>query len=294
MILPRQLATASLALCLALALPLCLLSGCATLPAQRPEAPAAVEIGRNLLDEWEQGAHPQTLQGVAKVRVTTPERSFSGTQVILAAGPDQLRAEILSPFGTPLLVMTGSGSELAVLVPGENLFYFGRATAENLQRFTRLSLRLADLVNILLFQPPRIAYQSIETFHRPEGGWQVVLASGPRRQELHFDGEHRLIEARYLYLDELQLRLAYGDFAPGARGLPHRIDLGLPLEQTEASLIFKDLEIDRQFAPGAFTLSPPAGATVRLLGEMPAAPGVAEDNGAVPGTELPATHGGSK
>jgi hypothetical protein len=293
MILPVQFAASSLVLCLALALQVLLLPGCATLPPPRPvEMPAAEAIGRALLDEWDQGAHPQTLQGLAKVKVTTPERSLSGTQVLLAGTPDRLRAETLSPFGTPLLVMTGNGSELAVLLPGDNLYYLGRASPENLQRFTRLSLRLTDLVNILLFQPPRITYQQLATFHRPEGGWKVVLESGPRRQELHFDVDHRLIEVAYLYQAELQLRLAYGDYEPGAQGLPRRIDLVLPLQKTEASLIFKELEIDRPLAPEVFTLSPPAGATVKLLDELSAAPALEGENRATPGEGSPATQGG--
>jgi hypothetical protein len=250
-----------------LGLQLAVLSGCATLPAQRPEIPAAEVDGRMLLEEWLRSPRPGSLQGVAKVKLQTPERSLSGTQVLLAETPDRLRAETLSPFGTPLMVMAANGSELAVLVPGDNRFYQGRTTPENLGRFTRLPLRLAELVNILLFRPPRIAYQQLQTSPRTDGGWLVVLEAGPRRQELHFDAGRRLIGVAYLYDEELQLRLAYGEFAAEPLNLPRRIELVLPLQRTEVSLTFKELEVDRPFLPGVFTLVAPPGAMVTNLDE---------------------------
>ena len=275
---PPRLVLSVLAGCL-LGLQLAILSGCATLPAHRLETPAADVDGRTLLDEWLRSPRPESLQGVAKIKLQTPERSLSGTQVLLAGAPDRLRTETLSPFGTPLMVMAANGSELAVLLPGDNRFYQGRATPENLGRFTRLPLRLAELVNILLFRPPRIAYQQLQTSPRADGGWLVVLETGPRRQELLFDADRRLIGVAYLYDGELQLRLVYGEFAAEPLNLPRRIELVLPLQRTEVSLTFKELEVDRPFLPGVFTLVAPAGATVTNLDET-AMPSGGEETGA--------------
>jgi len=257
---------------LALCLSLLVLSGCATLPASQPGTLAAGETGRTLLAEWlRRSAEPQSLQGVAKVRVQTPARTLNGTQVILAGAPDRLRAETLSPFGTPLLVLAANGTELAVLLPGDNLFYHGRATPENLGRFTRLPLRLADLVGILLSRPPLLAYQQLNAFALADGGWRIELEAGQRRQLLRFDAALRLLEVHYLTSGELQLRLAYGDYAEAGDHLPRRIDLELPLQQTQARLLFDELELDRQLLPALFTLEPPPGATVIGLDEVTAA-----------------------
>jgi len=248
---------------LALCLPLLVLSGCATLPVSQPGTLAAGETGRTLLAEWlQRSAQPQSVQGVAKVRVQTPQRTLNGTQVIVAGAPDQLRAETLSPFGTPLLVLAANGTQLAVLLPGDNLFYHGQATPENLGRFTRLPLRLADLVGILLSRPPLLAYQQLNAFTLADGGWRIELEAGQRRQFLRFDAALRLLEVHYLTAGELQLRLAYGDYAEAGDHLPRRIDLELPLQQTQARLLFDELELDRQFLPALFTLEPPPGATI--------------------------------
>lgn len=243
-----------------------LLPACATLPEPRQQAPVASEQGAALLDEWLlRGSRSQTLQGVAKVRVQTPGRTLNGTQVLLAESPSRLRAETLSPFGTPLLVMTVNDTELAVLAVGDNRFYRGRATPDNLGRFTRLPLRAADLVGILLYRPPLVAYRTLEAFRLEDGGWLLTLDDGDRRQELQFDRERRLTGVRYLYGAELQLRLGYGDFEADPQRPPRRIELELPLERIQADLAFRELETGRQPAPGLFTLSPPEGAMVTDL-----------------------------
>lgn len=259
----RRLSNLLSRLSLALCLPLLVLSGCATLPVSQPGTLAAGETGRTLLAEWlRRSAQPQSVQGVAKVRVQTPQRTLNGTQVIVAGAPDQLRAETLSPFGTPLLVLAANGTQLAVLLPGDNLFYHGQATPENLGRFTRLPLRLADLVGILLSRPPLLTYQQLDAFALAEGGWRIELAAGQRRQLLHFDAALRLVEVHYLTAGVLQLQLGYGDYAESGDILPRQIELKLPLQQTQASLLFNELEADRQLLPALFSLEPPPGATL--------------------------------
>jgi hypothetical protein len=225
--------------------------------------------GRDLLDEWSAGtACQQSLQGVARIRVQTPERTASGTQVLLTEAPDRLRTEILSPFGTPLLIMAANGTDLGVLLPGDNLFYHGRATPENLGRFTRLPLRLAELVAILLARPPLIDYRELQAYLLADGGWRLELTAGPRHQVLGFDPARRLIDVRYLYGEEMQLHLTYGESGTEACGLARRIDLSLPLQQTSASLSFTEMTVNRQLPPELFSLSPPAGAQVVNLDEV--------------------------
>lgn len=262
-------ATSTLVFLLVIAAQLFIMSGCATLPDYHPQVPAVSDVGRILFDDWlARRGQTRAMQGVAKVKVQTPERSVNGTQVLLVEEPDRLRAETLSPFGTPLLVLTANDAELAVLVPGDNMFYRGRATPENLGRFTRLPLRLVDLVGILLSRPPLIAYRSLETFDLPDGRWLIRLEASPRCQELLFDAGQRLVEVRYLHDEELQLRLAYSEFDPEPQRFPRRIDLTLPQQQTQASLIFKEIETNRPSPSGVFAQSPPPGATVLVLDEM--------------------------
>lgn len=234
--------------------------GCATLPPVLPGTPVPAETGRALVAEWRQrSAAVDALQGVARVRVQTAERTVSGSQVLLVERPDRLRAETLSPFGTPLLLLAADGPRLAVLLPADNLYYSGRATPENLGRFARLPLRLSDLVGILLGRPPLLDERGMSAYRLPDGGWRVELDAAPRRQELLFDGSRRLTQVSYHYRDELQLRIAYDGFAADPPEFPRRIELTLPQQRIQASLAFSELAINRESRPETFTLRPPAG-----------------------------------
>jgi outer membrane lipoprotein-sorting protein len=267
---PLRLPLTTWAFWLAAMMLLGIVSGCATRPTYQQQVPAESSAGRSLFDDWQtRRTQYHSLQGVAKVRVQTPERTINGTQVILAEEPGRLRAETLSPFGTPLLVMVANETEFAVLVPGDNHFYRGWSTPENLSRFTRLPLHLADLVSILLSKPPLIAHDRLEAVQTTEGGWLIILESGQRRQELRFDAAQHLTMVQYLSDAKLQLRLVYGEFDGDALSSPHRIELQLPQQQIQAALIFKELEMNRQILPDAFTLVAPANATVTLLDEPP-------------------------
>ena len=245
-----------------------LLPGCATIPAGHTDRPVANTVGQGLLDDWlVRSDQNRTLQGLARFKVQTPERTVSGTQVVLAETPGRLRAETLSPFGTPLLIMTVSDAELAVLVTGDSRFYQGPPTPENLSRFTRLPLRPGDLVDILLQRPPVVARQSAATYMLAEGGWKVVLESSRRRQELRFDAERRLVGVSYLSGEEPQLTVVYGDFDGTTRAAPRRIEMALPAQKIQASLAFDDLALNRQFQPEVFRQSAPAGAILMRLDE---------------------------
>lgn len=241
--------------------------GCATLPPAAVKAvPAPPDAARAVLDEWSARAvRQQSLQGLAKVRVETPQRTLNGRQVLVVDAPDRLRAETLSPFGTPLLVLAASGGRLAASLPGERLYYHGAATPENLGRFSRLPLRLTDLVDIFLGRPPLLPAVQLRGYTRDDGGLQIETAAGGRRQTLTFDRAHNLAEVSYFSGDELQLQLFYGDYAVDT-GLPGRLEIYLPLQQTRASLVF--IERAAGAPPGElFTLPPPAGARSIALDE---------------------------
>ena len=254
---------------------LCLLTGCATLPPV-PASPAVrMADDGTLLKEWlSRAPGVRTLQGVAKARVQTPERSLSATQVILVEAPDRLRTEALSPFGTPVLVMATDGRELGAMLPGDRLLYRGKPTPENLERFTRMSLRLPELVGILLYRPPMLAYRQASTWQLAPGGWRVDLETPPRRQELLFDAERRLTEVRYLYQDELLLSLVYGDFRTELDLFPGRVELALPQQGVRVSLVYSEQILDQALKPELFVLQPAEGMTVVAIDEpLPAASG---------------------
>ncbi len=243
-----------------------LLSACAPLQSKFSGTAVNDEVGQSLLQGWqEHSALVHSVQGLAKVKVRTEEGSRSGTQVILAEQPGHLRAETLSPFGTPLLTLAANSERLSVLMPTQNRYYTGKASAENLGRFARIPLRLEDLVSVLLYQAPLIIAHAEETFALDRGGWLLIRSNANHRQELEFDSDRNLEEVRYFDSDELFLKISYARFDDQEPRFPSAFGIEIPKLQTTASLEFSELSTNREFLPGIFELKPPAGVTVIAL-----------------------------
>lgn len=249
-----------------LCLTVAFLVSCAPVRPKLVGDPVKQSFADGLIQEWsENSSKVSSVQGLAKVKVDTPEKSLNGTQVILAEKPNRLRAETLSPFGSPLLLLTADGETLRVSLPSRNVFYTGEATAANLGRFVRIPLRLTDLISVLLYQPPIIDSLREEAFELQEGGWLLVRYSSKRRQELTFNHARQLVEVRYYDRDELFLKIGYGEFAEEGDSFPQLFGIELPKQQTTASLKFSDLETNGRLRPGIFQLVPPATATIISL-----------------------------
>ena len=240
-----------------------LLSSCAPLRTRPIVAPVNRTFAEELIQEWSSTVVRFTsLQGLAKVRVQAPLNSLNGTQVLIVEKPDHLRAETLSPFGAPLLLLTADGARLGVSVPSQNVYYTGAATAENLGTFVNLPLRPADLVMVLLYQPPLLKSWKEEAFSLQEGGWLLVRHGTLRRQELVFNPLRQLTEVSYFDQNERVLQINYAQFPAQGETFPHMMSLIVPDRHATISLEFSDLETNAELRPGLFHLTPPPGARV--------------------------------
>jgi outer membrane lipoprotein-sorting protein len=252
----------------ALLLSTTLLASCAPVRPKRVGDQMTQGFAEMLMQEWsENSSQIISVQGLAKVKVFTTENSLSGTQVILAEKPDRLRAETLSPFGSPLLLLAADGEKLGVLLPARNIYYTGAASPANLGRFTRIPLRLSDLVSFLLYQPPMIDASSEEAFELGEDGWLLIRKGSSRRQELIFNHERQLVGMSYFDHDQLLLKITYGKFSENDDRFPLLFNIEIPEQKTTASLEFSDPETNGRLRPGIFQLTPPEGVTVVSLDE---------------------------
>ena len=243
-----------------------LLAACAPLQPPDDGLPAPAGTAERLLADWAaQAGRYHSIRGLAKVRVKTPQRNVSGTQVVLAERPDRLRAETIGTFGTPLLLLATDGNDLGVLVPSRNSYYFGKADADNIGRFTRIPVAADTLVRALLYSAPVVAYDDVNAWLLTDGGWLVELSGGSNRQEMVFDARRRLVETRYFNSGQLMLKVAYAGFAGNDSEFPHSIDIHLAEYDVQASLEFSELDINQVLQPDLFRLQPPAGVEMHDL-----------------------------
>jgi hypothetical protein len=205
------------------------------------------------------------MQGLAKVRVETPGNSLNGTQVVIVEKPDHLRAETLSPFGAPLLLLAADGVQLGVSVPQRNVYYTGAPPADNLASFVHLPLEPADLVDLLLYQPKLLEGWKESAFALREGGWLLVRYGTLRRQELVFNPLRQLVEVSFFEDNDLVMKVTYAQFPAEGRPFPHQMSFAAPGRFTTVTLEFSDLETNGVLRPGLFRLTPPPGAKVVYL-----------------------------
>jgi outer membrane lipoprotein-sorting protein len=240
-----------------------LLAACAVRPTVPPVVTPPVSA-ENLLERLADSATAFTsLEGMAKVRISTEARTQSVTEVLFAEKPDRLRLETLSPFGQPLLVMATDGKQIEVLVPGEGKLYRDDFTLAHLQRLTRLPLQLTDLVHLLLYQVPVIGHERLSVAPVAEGETLLTLyAAEGRRQELRFDRLLRLTGAAYYRGDELLLQVAYDRFTGESRPFPLTASLAMPASKTEATVAFTEVRTNVAIPAERFRLTPPRGVEV--------------------------------
>jgi len=252
---------------LALLVPVAL-AGCTARPGRTAKArPAKTIRVANVFARIDANAASlRSLRALASIELHDGGRAVHGRQVVLLAPPTRLRFDVLGPFGVVLQVTT-DGERVRAFDRGNKTFYDGRARAANLARFTRIDLRVREVVGLLLGTPvakrdvdrATVDYEAATGLWRVtsplEGGgvehlWveaeslrplrcEVVAANGVRRYDATF-GEHRTI-------DDVTV--------------PLRVTLSAPSSEIVIALSYSDIELNPPLSEELFRFEPPAGAT---------------------------------
>lgn len=206
-----------------------------------------------------------SLRGMARIRTEGPDGSASARQVLLLAKPSRLRAEVLGPFGQPLLLLAARDGQLSVFLPREQRFLQGAATPQRIARFTRAAVTTEQLVRLALYEVPLIAYGgSVVTRH--EVGYQLQLdGADSRRQQLDFDADGRLLSAIYLRGEEQLLKVVYDHFDGDQQDFPRKVTVTMPEQAASFSLAYSDIELNPELDAEYFTLQPPVGVVPEAL-----------------------------
>lgn len=132
------------------------LAGCALWPFRPPaDMPTYTEVMRGIRSR----KIPSHFRGLVAVDLHLPAESeegapqadggFAGKAVLLWQGPDSLRIEPLSPFGSPLYVVAARRGLLRIFSVRRGRFYEGPASAGAMRRWIGVPLSPALLVRSL-------------------------------------------------------------------------------------------------------------------------------------------------
>jgi len=243
-----------------------LFSACATVPILPPETPPAEEILRQV-DAWQEAL--QGLKGLAHVKVSSAERSWSVQQVLFARRPTLLRTESLSPLGTPILYMVTDGQKLDLYQPGENRYYQGTFQAGSHSLALPPELAPEEVVSFLLGGLPRRDYEKISIrAEAKEGLWVLDLFSSSREESQTLwvlPQPFHVLRAEF-HRPRFSYRVAYANFRLNKGILfPQRMRLTSADPQTRVSVEFQEMEINPDWGAQDFLLPIPRGATVLSL-----------------------------
>lgn len=239
-----------------------LLGACAaprtTLPPP-PEAGILLQKLESEQDRWRE------LDAAAQVGFKRDGKSLSTRQFMLLERPDRLRVDVLTLFSQLALQLTVADGELEVFLnnPAPGQYYRGPASDALLARFTRVPLRAAELVQLLLHAPPwmKDAPSRVEVAGER---YRLTLDAGTQRQQFYFDAELLLRRCVYLQGTQVLLAVDYDQF-DAENHFPRRVQIELPQQETRLAVVFSELRLNQGIKPGRFDLQPPSNALPLLI-----------------------------
>lgn len=210
----------------------------------------------------------QSLQSSARITVVTDKENFTATQVLFIHRPAQLRSEILlGPFATPVMSLSVDQGKLTVYQPLKGVFLEGKASVANIARFTRMPLRVEDLVGMILVAPPRFPFEqsSVSQLTAGDDRLNLVAGGGGVEQRFTFDPAGNLLQAAYFLEDRLQLQADYSGFDALQGNFPNSLKVSMPERQIVATMTFSESVINESIPSDKFMIRIPEGIQVQGL-----------------------------
>ncbi len=243
------------------------LSSCVHLPGGPTASllPSPQEV-RERLTARQQAVSSLILQG--EVELTAPQGALNGDHLIMGLAPDKLRAEVLGPFGQPLLRVVTDGRRLAVLSYRENRAYLGPASRANLARFLGLALSPGEIYALLAGCPPLLpppARAEVTPSDSSNLALLRLLEQGGQVSEgLLFDPADYAVERAWLESrgGGTNLEMSFGKFqaALGSR-YPGRLK-ATDGQGRSLLLISQEVKLNQKVDPALFEVTVPPGLEV--------------------------------
>lgn len=231
------------------------------LPPEKPDP-------KFLLDQLRIRAHKISgLKGWARVLITKQAQSLTSDHILFLRRPAWLRAETLSPLGTPQFYFVTDGGEMKIYHPGENKYYWGPANSQHISNLLPCSLSLVEMVSLFLGNPPLIVHDTATVYKsKSEYLWILELqhSSSNRRQLLWIDPADLLIRQVELYAEELIYQMTFKEFQQIHKEIfPHIIQFVSANNKVQVE--YKEIFLNPPWEKNDFHLPIPRGAKIIYL-----------------------------
>jgi hypothetical protein len=230
-----------------------------------PPPKDAYKAAPSLLEDFE------TLRGKARsFRITGRIENrgdnhwMQGKVYLFALFPGLLRIELISPFNTPLSVLTVNGRIFALHDLREGRYLTGPADPCNIARLIQVPMPPGDVMKILLGNSPRIEGAQKITWNK-KGFYQVVIQNDNQIQRLEIGSlksELPLLKSRLEDKHGTIFEITYDRWYPiKGISMPHEIHIQMPRDQVDIRLRYNKtgVELNVSLPEEAFSQSPPSG-----------------------------------
>ena len=241
----------------ALVFPLCLY-GCARAPKAFPTGPAP-DVNQILESLKKCKNELKTFGGVGRFKTVRGTSVKSLRMVWIGSRPQNLRAEILGPWGQPALSFVMNGSSLFLHSRQDDRYFKGDATIDNLSRLVSVPVRAEDLFGLLSGQPPILPFHHAKIrASTAEGGWLLSLHKkwGRLIEKIWLKDDAKAVEQVEVFdsWGNAQYRVAFSEFHEvESLFLPHRIAIS-NTDGSLWSLTVEKYQTKISIPDGAFTL----------------------------------------
>lgn len=204
-----------------------------------------------------------TLQGDAKLHVSSPQGSGTLSMFMAISRPGLLHMETFDFFNRPVAALVSDGQRFGLYQTEGNVFYQGPSSPENVSRFLPVVLPSEELVAVMLGQVPFIpAERKTLELDRGEGVYVLKLFRGAVTQTLQVHPKfYRVVRSEVRGVPGYDL--AFDDFKEqGGAVFPQEVKLLAEVAQTELRLRYSDVTLNAPPDLTLFELAPPEGARV--------------------------------
>jgi outer membrane lipoprotein-sorting protein len=189
---------------------------------------------------------------------------IQGKVYLFGRVPGLLRMELISPFNTPLSVLTVNGSTFALHDLRNGRYLTGPADPCNIAKLINIPLPPGDIMQILVGNSPRIEGTETITWHK-KGFYRVLIKNETQLQQLEIGSLKSELPLQKSHLEDESgtvFDITYDRWYPvNGISIPHEIHIKMPRDQVNLKIRYNTngVELNVGFPEKAFSQSPPRG-----------------------------------
>ncbi len=215
----------------------------------------------------EKSKSAESFRIVGRVDHFGEKHRIQGKAFFFSKLPDKLRIELVSPFNSPLNVLTVNEKEFALHDIREAKYMTGPAEPCNIARLIQIPLPSSDVIRILLGYSPIMEGKSKVEWDTA-GFYRVTITDKDRVQKLEIGPDKNTLPVFRSVLEDKEgivFDITYSRHQTvSGVSVPHEIRVKMPREKADLLIRYNtgEVEFNVELPPDSWEQAPPAGLEV--------------------------------